>query len=206
MQEITRLKTLGIQKLILFLCLLAGMVCVTFAMSPLNKTECLEWHNIYRAIHQTPSLNWSDTLAARAQLWADDLANRDAFEHDSSRGMEGENLYKSSIDSPTACKSGTYAFYKEEQYYDYDNPGFSVAVGHFTQVVWVDSRELGVAKANTSSGAIILVYRYSPTGNIVGEFADNVRPPLGDASTYTRSLFINAFTFCSVIAINLHMF
>lgn len=83
---------------------------------------------------KAPSLNWSDTLAARAQLWADDLANRDAFEHDSSRGMEGENIYKSNIDSPTACKNGTYAFYKEEKFYDYDNPGFSMAVGHFTQV------------------------------------------------------------------------
>ena len=40
----------------------------------------------------------------------------------------------SSEDSQTACKSGTYAFYKEEKFYDYDNPGFSLAVGHFTQV------------------------------------------------------------------------
>ena len=79
-------------------------------------------------------MNWSDTLAAHAQVWADDLANRDAFEHDNSRGLQGENLYKSSRDSTTACKNGTYAFYKEEKYYHYDNPGFSMAVGHFTQV------------------------------------------------------------------------
>ena len=79
-------------------------------------------------------MNWSDTLADHAQVWADDLANRGAFEHDLSRGLEGENLYMSSHDSETACKSGTYEFYKEEKFYDYDNPGFSMAVGHFTQV------------------------------------------------------------------------
>ena len=79
-------------------------------------------------------MNWSDTLAAHAQVWADDLANRDAYEHDNGRGLEGENIFKSSQDTATACKSGTYAFYKEEKFYDYDNPGFSMAVGHFTQV------------------------------------------------------------------------
>ena len=67
-------------------------------------------------------------------MWADDLANRDAFENDNSRGLEGENLYKSSHDNVTACKSGTYAFYEGEKYYNYDNPGFSLVVGHFTQV------------------------------------------------------------------------
>ena len=60
----------------------------------------------------------------------------------------------------------------------------------FTQVVWVKTKLLGVAKANTSSGGIILVYRYSPSGNYLGAFADNVRPPLGNAFTYTGSILV----------------
>ncbi len=56
----------------------------------------------------------------------------------------------------------------------------------------MDTKELGVAKANTSSGAIILVYRYAPSGNYAEEFAENVKPPPGhgDGITYTASLLV----------------
>ena len=55
-------------------------------------------------------------------------------------------------------------------------------------MVWVDTKELGVAKANTSNGDIILVYRYAPSGNYMGEFAENVKPPPGNAFIHTASL------------------
>ena len=59
----------------------------------------------------------------------------------------------------------------------------------------MDTKELGVAKTNTSSGAIILVYRYAPSGNYAEEFAENVKPsvvkpPPGDGITYTASLLV----------------
>jgi hypothetical protein len=57
-------------------------------------------------------------------------------------------------------------------------------------VVWINTKELGVGKANTSSGAIILVYRYSPSGNYLGAFAKNVLPPPGNAFTHTASILV----------------
>jgi Cysteine-rich secretory protein family len=50
-------------------------------------------------------------------------------------------------------------------------------VGHFTQVVWKSSKELGVGKAKSRSGRIYVVANYYPPGNYQGQFAQNVLPP-----------------------------
>lgn len=50
--------------------------------------------------------------------------------------------------------------------------------GHFSQVVWRDSKELGVAVAKNRNGHIFVVANYSPPGNFIGSFAENV-PPVG---------------------------
>ena len=58
--------------------------------------------------------------------------------------------------------------------YDFSNPGWSSGIGHFTQVVWVKSTELGMGHAATSDGSVYTVARYAPAGNFMGQFADNV--------------------------------
>jgi hypothetical protein len=55
---------------------------------------------------------------------------------------------------------------------------YCIIPGHFSQVVWRDSKELGVAVAKNRSGHIFVVANYSPPGNFIGSFAENV-PPLG---------------------------
>merc|ERR1712048_751212 len=50
------------------------------------KEECLSAHNFYRSLHPgTPPLKWNNRLQREAQIWADDLARRNAFEHDHGR-------------------------------------------------------------------------------------------------------------------------
>lgn len=44
--------------------------------------------------------------------------------------------------------------------------------------MWKDSRELGVAVARSRTGQVFIVANYSPPGNFVGCFAENV-PPVG---------------------------
>ena len=39
---------------------------------------------------------------------------------------------------------------KEECLYDYNSPGFSAAVGHFTQAVWSSSLRIGCAAENNA--------------------------------------------------------
>lgn len=44
-------------------------------------------------------------------------------------------------------------------------------------MVWKASKEIGVGKAKTSGGKVIVVASYRPAGNLVGSFTENVRPP-----------------------------
>jgi len=50
----------------------------------------------------------------------------------------------------------------------YDN------LGHFTQVVWKDSKLLGIAKARSKTGKILVVANYDPAGNFGGKYQENV--------------------------------
>lgn len=49
--------------------------------------------------------------------------------------------------------------------------------GHFTQVVWKGSREIGVGKARSKDGKILVVANYRPAGNVIGRFSENVSAP-----------------------------
>ena len=54
--------------------------------------------------------------------------------------------------------------------------------GHFTQVVWKDSQELGIARARTRDGKWLVVANYLPAGNFIGRYPDNVFPPISRRS------------------------
>ena len=50
--------------------------------------------------------------------------------------------------------------------------------GHFTQVVWSSSRELGIGKATGTHNGIPCIYivaRYRPPGNFEGQFQTEVK-------------------------------
>ncbi|UYV69884.1 hypothetical protein LAZ67_7001094 [Cordylochernes scorpioides] len=57
----------------------------------------------------------------------------------------------------------------------------AVVAGQFSQMVWASSTEMGVGKARSRIGKIIVVANYWPPGNVRGHFHQNVFPPL-DAS------------------------
>lgn len=54
----------------------------------------------------------------------------------------------------------------------------SLDAGHFTQLIWKDTEELGIAYAKTNDARFIIVANYFPPGNEMGKFIDNV-PPVG---------------------------
>lgn len=148
------------------------------------KDQCVKWHNEYRSRHQVGPLVWSDNLAQGAQSWADYLAENNLFQH-AANSPVGENLYLSSRKPMEPCTSATKAFYDEVKYYDYNNPGFSLRTGHFTQVVWKNTKQIGAAYATRKDGRFVLVIRYSPPGNYRFQFSQNVLPIKEETKTTT---------------------
>lgn len=87
-----------------------------------------------------------------------------------------ENVYTFLLGYELDGKRSSEMWYEEIKKYRFNNPGFSSGTGHFTQLVWVGSREMGVAKAQSPSGAQYVVARYYPAGNVLGSFPANVKP------------------------------
>ncbi|KAF4524950.1 hypothetical protein B566_EDAN014131, partial [Ephemera danica] len=103
------------------------------------------------------------------------MAGRNSLQHRTTRTY-GENLYamwgsRSNVNGRTAVQ----AWYNEVKYYNFRSQGFSMKTGHFTQVVWKGSKELGIAIVTRGTGTFI-VANYSPGGNMMGQFRANVFP------------------------------
>lgn len=143
------------------------------------RQESLKWHNHCRAIHGVPPLKHSDELCRYAQEWADTLAKKDTFCH-RPNNKYGENIYMAWSSDPAKEVTGREAvdsWYSEIQQHQFGCEPRSLGSGHFTQVVWKASTELGTARARTATGKLLVVANYNPAGNLVGSFAQNVPPP-----------------------------
>ncbi|ESO85877.1 hypothetical protein LOTGIDRAFT_130175 [Lottia gigantea] len=146
--------------------------------------EVVDAHNVYRSRHQVSPLSHSRELSQTAQKWAEQLAATNSFQHSSSsyRGESlGENIamkWSSRPDSYTGkcSQEVTDQWYSEIKMIFIYLRFFSFS-GHFTQVVWKGSREIGVGKATTKDGKIIVVANYLPAGNMLGDYSRNVLPP-----------------------------
>jgi hypothetical protein len=67
--------------------------------------------------------------------------------------------------------------------YPYGEPAWDSCWGHFTQVVWKNTTEIGCGcKNGCSPWYSICVCQYNPPGNYIGQFEENVFPPGGTLS------------------------
>ncbi|XP_024122645.1 GLI pathogenesis-related 2, like [Oryzias melastigma] len=141
--------------------------------------ELLQCHNEYRKKHQAPELKLSSKLSKEAARYAESLASTRILKHSeaSTRGSCGENLAWASYDQ--TGKDVSDRWYEEVKQYNFSRPGFSTGTGHFTAMVWKNTKKLGVGKAVASDGSSFVVARYFPAGNITnqGHFENNVLPP-----------------------------
>jgi len=137
--------------------------------------SALKAHNEYRKKHHAPPIVLSDDLCQVAQAWADKIAANDKMEH-SENGF-GENIYWSSGDA-TEGKVPVEHWYSEVKDYKFQSDlDYQKGTGHFTQVVWKDTKEMGIAKATGKKGGTYVVGSYNPSGNFVGKFTENVLKP-----------------------------
>ena len=157
---------------------------------PLTKQELfagtLEAHNVVRAKHGLKPLKWSDKLADYSQEWADHLGRGNSCQmyHRSGSPPFGENLYISTATVWTrdnkevrreknrvTIKNVVKAWADEEQWYNYKSnscqPGQQC--GHYTQIVWRDTTEVGCAVKFCGDQSQNWVCSYNPPGNFTGQ-------------------------------------
>lgn len=128
--------------------------------------EVIAAHNSVRSRIGVPPLVWSDRMAMLAQNWANTLLVNGAFQHRPNNPY-GENLFESGgFDATPFYVVNAWA--AEAANYRYaTNTCFGVC-GHYTQVVWRDTRAVGCGVARDGRREI-WVCNYTPFGNIIGE-------------------------------------
>ena len=154
----------------------ANIASTTHSQPGASEAErLLAIHNGERARLGLPELQWNASLARDADDYARVLLERGALQHSSiaDRKGNGENLWMGTagVWNPDAMIG---MFLDERRYYlhaafpDVSLTGNWSDVGHYTQVVWKDTREVGCA-IDSGKGMDVLVCRYSPAGNVLGK-------------------------------------
>jgi len=138
--------------------------------------EILYAHNAYRSAVGVAPLLWSDDLAAAARSWARSLSSNLDFQHDPNARNQGENLWMGT-DGAFSLTQMVDTWGQEDQDFrngtfpDVSATGNWFDVGHYSQMVWRNTKRVGCAGVTGSDGNYRLVCRYSPPGNVIGQRA-----------------------------------
>lgn len=182
------MKAISLSALTLLVGLVAAQDVVTVTTAPAIPSNEPEWKdddaftsavlestNQYRSEHNGTDLTWNTTLEEFATDYLDSLDDCE-FEH--SGGPYGENL---AIGYPNATAS-VEAWGDEREEYDFGDAEFSKETGHFTQLVWRDTTDVGCGRKLCGERGWYLVCEYSPRGNVEGQFEDQVADQEGDGT------------------------
>ncbi|XP_075980981.1 uncharacterized protein LOC142979738 isoform X2 [Anticarsia gemmatalis] len=144
------------------------------------EDEFLHAHNDYRRKHGVPPIELSKKLCKYADEWAKTLAKKGKTDH-RDQNEYGENIFSAWSSDPNFSVSGrdpVDKWYSEVKNHRFGKEPTDLSSGHFSQVVWEDSKEVGVGAAKSKDGQIYVVANYFPPGNVIGSFATKVKPPI----------------------------
>jgi len=135
-------------------------------------------------------------MCDEAKAYAEVIAQMGRLKHSTreERDEQGENLSMGcSTNGAQAMETAVENWYNEvcDPGYDFNNGGFSSRTGHFTQVVWKESTDLGMGRAEAQQNGMKCAYivgRYKPAGNMGGKFQENVIKGSFDAGSYCATV------------------
>ena len=137
-------------------------------------SRLLAAHNLERDRAGVERLKWSSKLAQDAQAWAEHLAAKDALVHatQEQRQSAGENLWMGtagmySAEDMVGGFAAERAIFKPGKFPEVSRTGKWQDVGHYTQLIWRDTKEVGCAVVRNKVNDV-LVCRYFPGGNWIG--------------------------------------
>ena len=145
-------------------------------------SEVVDTHNRLRAKESASNMEhmtWSVFLANLAAGWSNECVwkhgNPPAGKNPPHKHVT-QNLWASNGNSVNLTAAITGSWYNEKKHYDYDSGHCKKVCGHYTQVVWAASVQVGCAyrRCNPLKGlcdkraCMILVCNYGPPGNYVG--------------------------------------
>ena len=140
-----------------------------------EETAWLTAHNEARKAFGSTPLRWSKELERDARRWAEQLARENTIRHSpqDARDPSGENLWMGTRGYFPASRMVGYfvdeqRFFRPGRFPDVSRTGNWADVGHYTQIVWADTREVGCAKVSNAQNDV-LVCRYYPSGNVIGQ-------------------------------------
>ncbi|KAJ9449767.1 Cell wall protein PRY3 [Diplonema papillatum] len=162
-------------------------------MADWQKESVLERHNTYRTKHGVCPLTWSDRLsefATNSVGFQKTCNTQQMFHNDPPRDPDtdaylGENLgmvaNNKELQDWDPAQSVMLWYCGEEPCYDvpthHSNPSF-MATGHFTQVIWKATSEVGCGLCHVASGSMYKKYvicSYALAGNFAGQNGANIR-------------------------------
>lgn len=136
--------------------------------SAIQRSILIE-HNKERKLLNIPNLTWNEEIASYAEEWALQLAEEDNSIHHRSGDNYGENISWIS-EMPEDISEGVAMWNEEKVYFKYKPLGNDWAkAGHYTQVIWKNSTQVGCGCAVSKSGAFFFVCNYDPPGNYMGQ-------------------------------------
>jgi len=133
--------------------------------------------NIQRVKHGVQPLVLDAGLSKISQAYAEKLAKLDTMKHSGNKWQGnslGENLAMA-YPKMTADMAANM-WYNEIKNYNWASPAFQGNTGHFTQVVWKGSKQVGVGIAKSKKNNWYVVANYYPAGNNYNQFRANVLP------------------------------
>jgi len=147
----------------------------------------LDIHNRERAAVGVPPLVWSDKLAADAKPWAEHLTTLENTGQSNAHDLgqlgnlhEGESVAEyphfMMLNKPLGQMAEAWVAEKKDYHAGevLTEDNFQ-PIGHYTQMVWKTTTQVGcaaayaAAKAGETTGKDILVCRYIPQGNYIGQ-------------------------------------
>jgi len=154
---------------LIFISVLLTSIGIAIKIKPVDQQKVVDRHNYYRKMVGVPNLKYSKECATYAQKWAEQLASKNNGLKHSGNHKYGENIYWSSNSATEIDMIDYWAF--EKKYFNPKTRNHTHKNGHYSQIVWRDTKFVGVGMAIAKDGSEYWVATYYPAGNYIGKKA-----------------------------------